>query len=107
MRHVTESAPKSLRVDLLTREYPPEVYGGAGVHLEYLARDLQPLADVRVLQQQDRIIEVIKDGKRTDLVTPIPERKQRTSDQVRFLAACPLTRSMAFTEEQLERLSHV
>ncbi len=38
----------SLRVDLLTREYPPEVYGGAGVHLEYLARDLRRLADVRV-----------------------------------------------------------
>jgi alpha-maltose-1-phosphate synthase len=43
---VTDSAP--LRVDLLTREYPPEVYGGAGVHLEYLARDLRRLADVRV-----------------------------------------------------------
>jgi starch synthase len=37
-----------LRVDLLTREYPPEVYGGAGVHVEYLARDLRRLADVRV-----------------------------------------------------------
>jgi alpha-maltose-1-phosphate synthase len=37
-----------LRVDLITREYPPEVYGGAGVHLEYLARDLRALADVRV-----------------------------------------------------------
>jgi starch synthase len=37
-----------LRVDLLTREYPPEVYGGAGVHVEYLARDLRGLADVRV-----------------------------------------------------------
>jgi starch synthase len=37
-----------VRVDLLTREYPPEVYGGAGVHLEYLARDLRRLADVRV-----------------------------------------------------------
>jgi starch synthase len=35
-------------VDLLTREYPPEVYGGAGVHVEYLARDLRPHADVRV-----------------------------------------------------------
>jgi starch synthase len=42
---VTDS---SLRVDLLTREYPPEVYGGAGVHVEYLARDLRRLADVRV-----------------------------------------------------------
>ncbi|HLL69674.1 MAG TPA: glycogen synthase [Micromonosporaceae bacterium] len=37
-----------LRVDLLTREYPPDVYGGAGVHVEYLARSLRPLADVRV-----------------------------------------------------------
>jgi len=32
----------------MTREYPPEVYGGAGVHVEYLARDLRSLADVRV-----------------------------------------------------------
>ncbi|GAA4937870.1 glycogen synthase [Actinoplanes utahensis] len=37
-----------LRADLITREYPPEVYGGAGVHLEYLSRDLRRLADVRV-----------------------------------------------------------
>jgi len=45
---VAGSGSKSLRVDLITREYPPEVYGGAGVHLEYLSRDLRPLADVRV-----------------------------------------------------------
>jgi alpha-maltose-1-phosphate synthase len=37
-----------MRVDLLSREYPPEVYGGAGVHIEYLARELRRLADVRV-----------------------------------------------------------
>jgi alpha-maltose-1-phosphate synthase len=37
-----------VRVDLLTREYPPEVYGGAGVHVEYLARELAALADVHV-----------------------------------------------------------
>ncbi|MGW2153810.1 glycogen synthase [Nonomuraea sp. NPDC001699] len=37
-----------MRVDLLSREYPPEVYGGAGVHMEYLARELRELADVRV-----------------------------------------------------------
>jgi alpha-maltose-1-phosphate synthase len=35
-------------VDLLTREYPPDVYGGAGVHVENLAAVLRPLADVRV-----------------------------------------------------------
>ena len=33
------------RVDLLTREYPPEVYGGAGVHVEYLARELRAIVD--------------------------------------------------------------
>jgi starch synthase len=38
----------SFRVDLLTREYPPDVYGGAGVHVEYLAQNLRPLTDVRV-----------------------------------------------------------
>jgi alpha-maltose-1-phosphate synthase len=37
-----------MRVDLISREYPPEVYGGAGVHLEYLTRSLRELADVRV-----------------------------------------------------------
>ncbi|MFG1943214.1 glycogen synthase [Nonomuraea sp. NPDC048826] len=37
-----------MRVDLLSREYPPEVYGGAGVHMEYLSRELRELADVRV-----------------------------------------------------------
>lgn len=29
-----------MKVALLSREYPPEVYGGAGVHVEYLAREL-------------------------------------------------------------------
>jgi len=37
-----------LRVALLTREYPPEVYGGAGVHVEYLARELAALVDLTV-----------------------------------------------------------
>jgi starch synthase len=37
-----------VRVDLLTREYPPDVYGGAGVHVEFLARELTPLVDLEV-----------------------------------------------------------
>src|SRR5262249_16155911 len=36
------------RVAVLSREYPPDVYGGAGVHVEYLARELANLADVTV-----------------------------------------------------------
>jgi starch synthase len=37
-----------MRVALLTREYPPEVYGGAGVHVEYLARELMRLDELTV-----------------------------------------------------------
>jgi starch synthase len=37
-----------MRVGILTREYPPEVYGGAGVHVEYLTRELARRIDVAV-----------------------------------------------------------
>ena len=37
-----------MRVDLLTREYPPHVYGGAGVHVEELSKTLAAHADVHV-----------------------------------------------------------
>jgi len=37
-----------VRVGLLSREYPPDVYGGAGVHVEFLARELRPLTDLDV-----------------------------------------------------------
>ncbi|MEU5533503.1 glycogen synthase [Streptomyces sp. NPDC020362] len=37
-----------MRVGLLTREYPPDVYGGAGVHVEFLARELNSLVDLEV-----------------------------------------------------------
>ncbi|WP_406440571.1 glycogen synthase [Streptomyces sp. NBC_01613] len=37
-----------MRVGLLTREYPPDVYGGAGVHVEFLARELNALVDLEV-----------------------------------------------------------
>jgi starch synthase len=43
-------APASgrLAVALLSREYPPENYGGAGVHVEYLARELASRVDLGV-----------------------------------------------------------
>jgi starch synthase len=43
-----------MRVALLTREYPPDVYGGAGVHVEYLARELSALEDVTVHKWGER-----------------------------------------------------
>ena len=37
-----------MRVDILSREYPPEVYGGAGVHVAELVNALRPTTDVVV-----------------------------------------------------------
>ncbi|MDP9091185.1 MAG: glycosyltransferase family 4 protein [Pseudomonadota bacterium] len=37
-----------MRVGLITREYPPNVYGGAGVHVEYLSRELAKKIEVEV-----------------------------------------------------------
>lgn len=37
-----------MRVALLSREYPPDIYGGAGVHVEYLSEHLAALVDLDV-----------------------------------------------------------
>ena len=45
---MTVGSDGRLSVALLTREYPPEIYGGAGVHVEYLARELTRLVNLTV-----------------------------------------------------------
>ncbi|MCA0131647.1 glycogen synthase [Winogradskyella alexanderae] len=44
-----------MKVLFLTREFPPYVYGGAGVHVEYLAKELSELmqVDVRAFGDQN------------------------------------------------------
>ena len=37
-----------MKVGLFTREYPPNVYGGAGVHVDYLSRELARRIEVEV-----------------------------------------------------------
>ena len=37
-----------MRVGLFTREYPPNIYGGAGVHVDYLSRELARKIEVEV-----------------------------------------------------------
>ena len=37
-----------MKVDILSREYPPKVYGGAGVHAEELSKVLAERVDVTV-----------------------------------------------------------
>jgi alpha-maltose-1-phosphate synthase len=47
------SSEKRLRVGLATKEWPPDVYGGAGVHVEFLARELDNLVDLTVASFAD------------------------------------------------------
>lgn len=44
-----------MRVLLATNEFPPYVYGGAGVHVEYLSRELAKLTPVEVRSFHDQI----------------------------------------------------
>src|SRR6476469_2141859 len=37
-----------VRTAILTREFPPDIYGGAGVHVDYLVRELRKLIEVDV-----------------------------------------------------------
>ncbi len=42
------SSSNDLRAAILTREFPPDVYGGAGVHVDFLVRELRKLITVDV-----------------------------------------------------------
>jgi alpha-maltose-1-phosphate synthase len=46
---MTEAVRSPLRLDVLTREYPPDIYGGAGVHVAELVRALRRRDDLEVL----------------------------------------------------------
>jgi glycogen synthase len=60
-----------MRIGILTNEYPPNVYGGAGVHVEYLTRELAALDEGRHLvrvrafgDQVERSANLVVDGVR-------------------------------------------
>jgi alpha-maltose-1-phosphate synthase len=62
-----------IRLAVLTREFPPFVYGGAGVHVDFLVRELQRLPDqVRV--------EVHALGEPRDGAANYPENDSRMPD---------------------------
>lgn len=48
-----------MRVGLMTREYPPAVYGGAGVHVEYLSRELAKRIEVEVHCWGDQVADEV------------------------------------------------
>ncbi len=67
-----------MRVLFMTNEYPPFIYGGAGVHVEYLSRELAKLADVEVRSFQDQ---TLVDGRLTVRGTKLDNT---------LLAGCPV-----------------
>jgi glycogen synthase len=46
-----------MKVLYLTNEYPPHVYGGAGVHIEYLSKEVSRLIDTEVRCYGDQVPE--------------------------------------------------
>lgn len=80
---------------LLTNEYPPDVYGGAGVHVEYLTRELARLidVDVRTFGSQDERAEHLRVRGFS-----VAHDVSRATDQLRPLWAA-LSRDLAFAAE--------
>src|SRR3954447_20189879 len=62
----TRSRASPMRIAILTNEYPPYIYGGAGVHVEYLTRELtrveggQHTVEVVSFGDQDAEVENLK-----------------------------------------------
>ncbi len=72
-----------MRVGLLTREYPPYVYGGAGVHVEYLSRELARSIDVEVHCWGDQSFDDgnlhVRGAQPWNLITEGPPEKFKTA----------------------------
>jgi glycogen synthase len=72
-----------MKILLLTNEYPPYIYGGAGVHVEYLSRALSHLCpvDVRCFGDQDVTAANLKvKGYRNSANYPAPKPLARVFD---------------------------
>ncbi len=73
-----------MRITMLTNEYPPYIYGGAGVHVEYLTRELARLEDqkhsVRVLcfgNQRERWDNLSIEGIEPEFQAPFQDARHR------------------------------
>lgn len=91
--------PDLRKVALFTNEYPPNVYGGAGVHVEYLSRELarHVQLEVRCFGDQDR-----REGSlRVRGYAPWPGARENTDP--RFAGALDaLGRSLAMAKDNLD-----
>lgn len=87
------------KVAVFTKEYPPYVYGGAGVHVEYLCRELARLVpvEVRCFGDQDT-----NEGNLTVKGYGMWDEVGRNTDQ-RFVGAVDaFARSLAMSKDNLD-----
>ena len=91
------------KVALFTKEYPPNVYGGAGVHVEYLARALAKTIDVEVRTFGGQRVDADHGGGRlTVRGYPQWEETARNTDP-RFVGAVDaFARSLAMAKDRLD-----
>ena len=91
--------PAPRKVALLSKEYPPFVYGGAGVHVEYLARALAKSIDVEVRCFGDQ---QAAEGRLAVRGYPQWQETQRGTDP-RFVGAIDaFARSLAMAKDTLD-----
>lgn len=91
--------PEIHKVAICTNEYPPYVYGGAGVHVEYLTRELARLVSVEVRCFGDQDIE--EPNLRVKGYTAWDEMKRNTD--ARFSSAMgAFSRSMAMAKDRFD-----
>jgi starch synthase len=80
---------RPLRIAQLTNEYPPYVYGGAGVHIEYLSRELSKAEggahQVQVLSFGDQVVD--EGNLRVQGVAPTADLPVRDPRHARLLDA--------------------
>jgi len=87
------------KVALFTNEYPPYIYGGAGVHVEYLSRELSKLVPVEVRSFGDQ--DVTAPNLRVKGYGPWSEAKVNTDP--RFGGALDaLYRNLAMAKDNLD-----
>ncbi len=91
--------PAPTKVAFLSKEYPPYVYGGAGVHVEYLAAALAKSIDVEVRCFGDQ---AGQDGRLTVKGYPQWDETKRDTDP-RFVGAVDaFARSLAMAKDTLD-----
>ncbi len=87
------------KIALFSKEYPPYVYGGAGVHVEYLSRALAKLVEVEVRCFGDQRIDA---SNLTVRGYPQWEETRRDTDP-RFVGAIDaIARSLAMAKDRLD-----